>query len=490
LQLNWARKFGRHDLSAMGVFTRNEGATGLMIPSYREDWAFRVTYNFADRYFAEYNGAYNGSEKFGPDNRFAFFNSGALGWMITNEPWMKRVTDFKLFDKQFLDMMKFRVSYGEIGDDSYGKRFLYLTTWQYLSGNAARMDNSDGKSNYKFYRESQVGNADIHWEVVRKLNVGVDYSFLSGMFAGSLEFFQDKRSDIIIAGDVRSVPAYFGQEAPPANLGKVTTKGYELELRVNHTFEGGHRVWGNFNMTHAASLVNYREDAQLLPSYRKQEGYAIGQQHAVLNGDYLNTQDELYGSPKHDSADGQKLVGDYQVVDFDGDGKISSDDTVPYAFTGIPENTYNATIGYEWKGFSCFVQFYGVSNVTRDVNLTSFGSKLNTVYDQGSWWSEAGNGADVVTPRLNTTPTYYYGTQMLYDGSYVRLKNVEIAYTWSKKDWIRHLGISSLKLFVSGNNLWMYTNMPDDRETNGAYSGGGGAYPTVKRINFGLKFSL
>ena len=105
-------------------------------------------------------------------------------------------------------------------------------------------------------------------------------------------------------------------------------------------------------------------------------------------------------------------------------------------------------------------------------------------------WSEAGNSADVVTPRLNTTPTYYYGTQMMYDGSYVRLKNVEIAYTWSKGDWIRHLGISSLKLFVSGNNLWMYTNMPDDRETNGSYSGGGGAYPTVRRINFGLKFSL
>ena len=491
LQLNWARKFGRHDLTAMGVFSRNEGATGPAIPSYREDWAFRVTYNYADRYFVEYNGAYNGSEKFGPDNRFAFFNSGALGWMITNEPWMKRVTDYKLFDKQFLDMMKFRVSYGEIGDDSYNQRFLYLTTWEYLSGNAARMGDSDAQSNYKFYREAQVGNKDIHWEVVRKLNVGVDYSFLSGMLAGSLEFFQDKRNDIIIGASQRSVPAYFGQNAPAANLGKVTTKGYELELRVNHTFEGGHRVWGNFNMTHAANVVDYREDAELLPSYRKQAGYAIGQQRAVLNGDYLNTQDELYGSPKHDSSDGQKLVGDYQNVDFNGDGQISNDDTVPYAYTGIPENTYNATIGYEWKGFSCFVQFYGVTNVTRDVNLTSFGSKLNTVYDQGTWWSQAGKDADVVTPRLNSSPTYYYGTQMLYDGSYVRLKNVEVGYTWSNKTWIRNLGLSSLKLFVSGNNLWMYTNMPDDRETNGSfYSGGGGAYPTVKRINFGLKFSL
>ena len=498
LQLNWARKFGKHDVGAMGVFTRNEGATGTQIPSYREDWVFRVTYNYADRYLAEYNGAYNGSEQYGPDNRFGFFNSGALGWTISNEPWMKRVTNVKVLDKQLIDMLKIRASYGEIGDDSYGRyggglmaqRFLYLTQWQYLDGSAARMDSSDGKSNYKFYRESQVGNMDIHWEVVRKLNVGVDYSFLSGLLAGSLEFFQDKRTDIVLGAGTRSVPAYYGQNPPTANLGKVTTKGYELELRLNHTFQGGHRVWGNFSMTHAASKINYREDAELLPSYRKQQGYAIGQQRAVLNGDFLNTQDELYGSPKHDSSDGQKLVGDYQVVDFDGDGQIKSDDTVPYAYTGIPENTYNATIGYEWKGFSCFVQFYGVSNVTREVNLTSFGSKLNTVFDQGTWWSEAGSNADVVTPRLNTSPTYYYGTQMLYDGSYVRLKNVEVGYTWSKKDWIRHLGISSLKLFVSGNNLWMYTNMPDDRETNGAYSGGGGAYPTVKRINFGLKFSL
>jgi hypothetical protein len=275
-------------------------------------------------------------------------------------------------------------------------------------------------------------------------------------------------------------------------LGKATTKGYELELRVNHTFTGGHRVWGNFSMTHAASKINYREDAELLPSYRKQEGYAIGQQHAVLNGDYLNTQDELYGSPKHDSADGQKLVGDYQVVDFVGDGKISSDDTVPYAFTGIPENTYNATISMEWKGFSCFAQFYGVTNVTRDVTMISLADPmLANVYDQGTWWSDDHYGADVVTPRFNTSPDFYYGTQYLCDGSYVRLKNIELAYTW-RGGWIKKLGMHDLKVYVSANNLWVWTRMPDDRESNFAANGtaGNGAYPTMKRINFGVKFNL
>jgi len=492
LQLNWARKFGKHDITAMGLFSRSEGATGTMIPSYREDWAFRVTYNYADRYFAEYNGAYNGSEKFSSDNRFAFFNSGAIGWTPTNEPWLKPLRDLKVGRLTAVDMLKFRASYGEIGDDSYADRFLYMTQWAYLADNGARMGDTDGKSNYKFYRESKIGNADIHWEVVRKLNFGIDYSFLSGIMAGSLEFFQDKRSDIIIGGDARTaIPSYYGQSAPASNLGKVTTKGYELELRLNHTFKGGHRVWGNFNMTHAANIIDYKEDAELLPAYRKQAGYAIGQTHVTLNGDYLNTQDQLYGSPKQDSTDGQKLVGDYQLVDFNGDGILNENDQIPYGYSSTPQNTYNATVGYEWKGFSCFVQFYGVTNVTRLVSLNSFPSKLNTVYDQGTWWSEAGSSADVVTPRLNSSPTSaYYGTQMYYDGSYVRLKNVELAYTWSNKSWIKKMGLSNLKLFVSGNNLWMYTNMPDDRETNGSFGGGGGAYPTVKRINFGLKFSL
>jgi len=487
LQLNWARKFGKHDITAMAVFDRSERATGSMIPNYREDWAFRVTYNWADRYFAEYNGAYNGSEKFSSDNRFAFFNAGALGWMVSNEPFMKKVNDIRVGGMKLLDLLKIRVSYGEIGDDSYGDRFLYASQWA-VGGNV-KVDNNHGTSPYTIYRESTVGNPDIHWEVVRKLNLGVDYSFLDGMLAGSLEFFNDKRTDVIVGGSQRAVPAYFGMSAPAANLGKVDVKGYEFELRFNKSFKD-HRVWANFNMTHAENEIKLKDDADLMPSYRKQAGYAIGQTHAYINGDFVNTQDQLYGTVKHDSSDGQKLVGDYNVVDFNGDGVIDANDSAPYGYTGTPENTYNATIGYEWKGFSCFVQFYGVTNVTRDVNLTSFNSGLNTVYDQGSWWAESGANADVVTPRLNTTPTYYYGTQMLYDGSYVRLKNVEVAYTWSNKSWIKKMGLNNLKLFVSGNNLWMYTNMPDDRESNGNYGSGSGAYPTVKRINFGLKFSL
>ena len=106
LQLNWARDFNKHSVTAMGLFSRQETAKGSEIPHYREDWAFRTTYDWAGRYFIEYNGAYNGSEKFSKDNRFAFFNSGAIGWMISEEPFMAF-----LREKKILDMMKIRASY-------------------------------------------------------------------------------------------------------------------------------------------------------------------------------------------------------------------------------------------------------------------------------------------------------------------------------------------------------------------------------------------
>lgn len=127
-QLNWARKFGKHDVSAMGLFSRQENARGSVIPTYREDWAFRATYNYDGRYFIEYNGAYNGSEKFSKDNRFAFFNSGAIGWTVTEEKFMKN-----LRDKHIIDMLKFRASYGEIGDDNLGDPFLDSNRWLYMS---------------------------------------------------------------------------------------------------------------------------------------------------------------------------------------------------------------------------------------------------------------------------------------------------------------------------------------------------------------------
>ena len=367
------------------------------------------------------------------------------------------------------------------------RRWLYMNQWAY--GGHTTMDLDHTESIYTWYRESAIGNKDIQWEVVKKLNIGIDYSFLEGVFAGSLEFFRDERSNIFVYGGDRSIPSYFGGTPPSVNKGKIRTNGYELELRVNKTFGNDWRVWGNFSMTHAKNKVLVKDDQAMRPAYQKAAGFGVGQYTSYIDAGYIQNYDQLYGSPAHDANDSQKLVGDYYIVDFNGDGVVDNKDQAPYGYTSQPENTFNATVGFEWKGFSAFAQFYGVTNVTRDVGLTSFGSKLNTVFDTGTWWSKNTPNADVVVPRWNSTPSYNDGTQSLYDGSYIRLKNVELAYTWNK-GWIKKIGLSNLKIYVNGNNLWLWTRMPDDREANLSGAGYLGAYPTVKRYNLGIKFTL
>ena len=408
--------------------------------------------------------------------------------MLSEEKFMK-----KLRDKGIVDMFKIRGSYGEIGDDNVGERFLYQTQWAMGGGNngASYLDVNQGKSPYTWYRESIVGNTDIHWEKAVKRNFGIDYGFLGGLLTGSLEFFHEDRSDILIAGGSRAIPSYYGASAPTMNYGKVKTNGYELELKVNKLLANGLRLWGNFNMTHAVNMVKLYDDPKLTPDYQKTTGFAIGQDHSYLDAGYANTWDDVYAMPKFNTNNNQKLPGDYFIIDYNGDGVIDTNDNVPYGHTGTPANTYSASIGADYKGFSFYVQFYGVTDVDRYVAFSTFNGKLDTVFDEGSYWSKDNEGADAPMPRFYSTPSYTEGTRYHYDGSFIRLKNAEIAYTWTG-GWIKSLGLNTLKVFINGNNLWCWSRMPDDRESNFAGTGlaSQGAYPTVKRYNFGVKFTL
>lgn len=478
-QLNYARELGLHEFTAMGLFSRERWARGSDFPHYREDWVFRTTYNYDMRYFAEINGAYNGSEKFGPDYRFDFFPSISGGWMISNEKFMEAVT--------FLDMLKVRGSFGRIGDDSVGGRWLYRDQWNY--GGNTLMGSPPSNTPYSYYRIGSLGNPNVFWETAEKRNLGVEYSFLNGLIIGSVDLFDDHRKNILISGGSRSIPSYFGVTPPTANLGIVDSKGYEIELRFNHTLANGIRLWVNTNMTHGVNQVQFRDDAELLPDYRKNAGYAIGQTKAYINNDFLYSWDDVYGSTVRDAYNENKIIGDYNIVDFNGDGIINDFDRAPYQYSGIPQNTYNASLGLEWKGFSAFLQFYGVNNVTREVTFPTFHSSSHVAYVEGDYWSKDSN-AGVPLPRWATlTGGDASGTRYLYDGSYLRLKNAEVAYTFSG-NWINSLGVRSLRLYLNGNNLFLWTSMPDDRESNFGGGSSFGAYPTMKRFNLGIDITL
>lgn len=483
VQLNYANSFGLHNVGAMGNFSREEYSIGSRLPTYRENWVFRTTYDFDRRYMLEYNGAYNGSEIFSPENRFAFFQSGAVGWMFSEEPFIKNL------DWTWMDMLKFRASYGQIGDDNINGRWLFMDTWEYGGAfNHGLTGVNSSKSPYQWYYESQVGNPSLQWEISTKLDIAADYSLFGGVISGSLDYFKENRSNILLSGDKRAVPSYFGVNAPTANLGEVDTKGFEIEVRWNKPINRDWRLWGNVFYTRATSKVIEADDPILKPEYQKAANKAIGQYYSHVDYGYYNTWDELYGSTGHDALNETRIPGNYIILDYDADGIITEFDNIPYGFTGVPENTVNSQFGVDYKGWSFFVQFYGVTNVTRYVGLSSLGGVRNTAFHEGTYWSKDNTNADVPLPRWGAMQSKYTpGTRFLFDGSYLRLKYAELSYTFSQEDWIKKIGLSSLKVFANGNNLFLWTDMPDDRESN---TGGGSAYPTQRRFNLGLRISL
>lgn len=491
MQLDYARTFGKHEVTALGLFSRLKEAEGGVFPIYREDWVFRFTYNYALRYFFEMNGAYNGSEKFGPDYRFDLFPSFSVGWMLSEEKFIKN-------NLKFLDMLKFRASWGRVGDDSLVKpwqrfamnnRFLYKDQLDY-GGNTMMGDINPANTPYTYYSISKLGNSDISWEVVEKRNFGIDYALFNGLIAGSVDIFNDTRTDILVKGGERAIASYFGQSAPDVNLGKVNSHGYELELRLNHTFNNGIRTWLNTSMTHAVNNVKFRDDASLKPSYQKGAGHTIGQQYAYIDHGNLTTWDDVIGSSSWTTGNDMKLPGDYNIVDFNGDGVIDNNDKAPYQYANMPQNTYNASIGVEWKGFSIFAQFYGVNNVTREVNFPTFRSTAHVAYVEGEYWTPGGT-ATLPAPRWGTTvDNAAEGTRYWYDASYLRLKNVELSYTFNNTKWLKKIGLKTCRIYLNGDNLYMWTDMPDDRESNTGYSSSDGAYPTMRRFNLGIDITL
>src|SRR5690606_37211089 len=186
-------------------------------------------------------------------------------WNISEEPFLKSVS--------FIDILKLRGSYGEVGNDNvfgYG-RWLFADQWAY-GGNAmlGLMGAGGEASPYTNYRVSSLGNPSVRWETAYKYNVGLDFTLFDGLVDGTVEYFTEDRKDILL-GD-RAVPSYFGQPAPVANLGRIESQGYEITLGLNHTFDNGLNVWSKFAMTHTENEVIERDDPKLLNDYQKQAG--------------------------------------------------------------------------------------------------------------------------------------------------------------------------------------------------------------------------
>lgn len=482
LQLNYAHAFGVNNVTAMGVFKREEYARGSMFKNYREDWVFRTTYNYDGRYLFEANGAYNGSEQFGPGYRFAFFPSVAIGWMVTDE---------KFFKVNWLDKLKLRFSLGKVGDDRVsGGRWLYAD--QYAYGGYGRLTEiTNGSSPYTFYRQTVVGNPKIQWENALKTDFGIESSLFNNLMTLNFDYFTEDRTDILLAGGSRNIPVFFGATPPSANVGQVKSKGFELELgftkRLNNV-----DVWANLSVTHNQNKVIEKDDPPLQLDYLKAKGYPIGQQRSLIKTQFYNNWDEVYASIPTENNDLQKLPGYYDLIDFNADGIIkNSEDTAPIGYSEIPQNTASFSAGAKYKGFSVMVQFYGVNNANRSIPFNNYINDTDVLFaNVADYWSKDNPNATSFLPRWKTQAENI-GDYYMYDASFLRLKTAEIAYSFNNNYWMKKAGFSNLRVFLNGNNLFFWSKLPDDRETT--YSGGSateGSYPTLKRINLGIELTF
>ena len=354
-QLNYARKFGKHDVTGMLLYNQNDYRYQAELARRYQGLVGRATYGYDDRYLAEVNFGYNGSENFRKGKRFGFFPAFSLGWRLSNEKFMKPA-------EKWLDNLKIRASYGEVGNDQYlvngvRQRFLYEEKWvQYA--NAYRFGTKGVTTIY----ESQYPNYNVTWEKAHKYNAGVDFSFLNGLLFGSFDYFYEKRNNILTS--YQSRPEWVGTTMAAGNLGETHNQGFELELHHSNTIGKDFRYNIGFSFSHAKNKIVNKDEPAVKTDYRKREGHAINQFFGLVCDGYVTSAD-LADPNFSKSTYGDVKVGDLKYRDMNGDGFIDSRDETFIGLSDIPENTYSLTLGATYKGWGFNVMFQGVDHVSR-----------------------------------------------------------------------------------------------------------------------------
>ena len=492
--LNYERKFGDHEVTALALFNRTKSTTSagttLAFPSYREDWVGRVTYNWKERYLFEGNISYTGSEKFAPGKRFGLFPSWSIGWRVTEEPWMK-------WSRKVLTNLKLRFSHGTVGTDAGAERFQYIQLFtQDSSTNFGRYTNT---ATGPMYLEGSIANANATWETSIKNNLGIEMGLINKIHL-NLDLFNELRSGILLTP--QTTAAWSGATYTAANLGKTKNHGLELELgwqdKIGHSFI----YHFDFGFAISESRIIERDDPPSYDDYLKYAGKPIGYQKLyIVSGNY-NTVDDLFNAAQSGLVTKEMLAtGDFSYIDYNADGVINTKDKVPSPYLNYPLTTFSLKFGFDWKGLSfnaLIYSPYGMHKLYPTYYLFDFPydfvkAQPNTL---DRWTPETAVESGFIRPTIHATPKQNNqdSNREYIDVSYVRLKSVDISYNLPKK-WVHSIGMSNCRVFLSGNNLltiWGGDKRldPETSQSNGETSDTGNIYPIVKSYTTGLRFAF
>ncbi len=490
------RSFNDHNVSALALVNRKiyderytENNTQYMrFPNYNEDWVGRVTYNWKERYLTEMNISYTGSEKFARGERFGLFPSFSLGWRLSEEPFIKKSIG------KVLTNAKFRYSWGKVGSDAGAKRWNYIQ--QFTSdGNITLGTDASGQIWGPLYHEGDVANLNSTWEKSTKQNLGIEIGLWNKLDI-TLDLFDEKRKDILMEPQTTSFIT--GAKFNALNIGSTKNHGLELELHYNDKIGSDFRYHVGFTLASSENRVVFRDDPVNGPDHLKEAGKPIGHQNRYLAVGNYETIDDVFNNVQTGSinsvAPGQVVPGDFIYIDFDSNGILNGQDKVAVDELNYPLHTYGLNLGFDWKGLSFSAMFYaptGVYKLVNSVYSASFKSgKINAQPDvMNAWTPETANTSGVRAPALHlTNDGAFNGTESTYryqNFSYLRLKTMELGYNLPKK-WLKTVGLKSLQVYVTGNNLLTWWGGDDRIDPEGEQA----KYPILRSFTSGVRVSF
>ena len=502
---NYSRVFGKHTVNALMLYNQSKQYyySNISYPDVPRSYVGlvgRVTYDYANRYMAEFNIGYNGSENFAPGRRFGTFPAGSIGWIISEEKFWKPISKIASF-------FKLRASWGLVGNDkTLDKiRFMYLAdpyitgsyglvnnmsnwadTYGYLFGNA-QSGTVQGTSSIAGAYESIKNNPDIGWEKAFKQDYGFDLYFFGDRFKTTFDYYREHRTDILVRD--ATVPSSIGFTMPYTNAGETKAWGWELSLGYNDKIGKNFRFWGKLNLSYNQNeIIEMKEEPQK-NDYMLAKGHRIGARSMYKFWKYYEGEqtkaeyEQTFGTPFPQQRITNLQPGDCVYVDLDGDGKIDPNDmTRDNGYTDDPEYMAGLTLGFNYKRLTFNMQLTGAWNVSRyitDVFRQPFYSSSNTTqggllsyHVNNTWTPGVYESQDALYPRAtwaNAEQNYENSDLWEKDAKYLRLKTVSLSYDVINPTF-KKIGMNKCEVTLSGYNLLTFTPYkwgdPETRASN------------------------
>lgn len=488
--LRYDRTFGDHKVGGLLLYNMTKQyypKANTDIPKGYLGLVGRATYAYKDRYLFDFNAGYNGSENFAPGKRYGFFPAASIGWVVSEEKFMKHV--------DIINFLKLRASYGLVGNDILNeyKRFLYLPD-SYSASSGGYYWGVNTPQAYPGAVELMLGNPNVTWEKAAKQNYGLDMNLLDQRISFSLDVFYEKRKDILIQQN--TVPGFVAADLPAVNLGKVNNRGYEISLGWNDKIGSNFRYWLKGNVSFSRNKIIFKDEIPQNEPYMYETGRSIGLNYGYVFDRFFEPTDfnedgsTIQGLP---TQSGSFKPGDILFKDLNNDGVIDGDDKTYFGYGENPEYIFGLNVGLEYKGFDFSMNWTGATNVSRLLD-EDFTRPFNTgdaplmKWMVEERWEE--NGQSAKFPRF-TLVNRMHNSQVsnfwVRDASYLRLKNVEVGYTVNA-DILKKLGIVKLRVFANGYNLLTLDHLGFiDPESK---IGNKNKYPNTRIYNFGVNVNF